>query len=65
MQQEIIQCNCCGCGACALKCPKQAITMRQDNMGFLIPVIDNQLLIVGYVKRCVLSRNGRNINGNR
>ena len=45
MQQEIIQCNCCGCGACALKCPKQAITMRQDNMGFLIPVIDNQLCI--------------------
>lgn len=45
MQQEKLQCNCCGCGACALKCPKQAITMQEDNMGFLIPVIDNQLCI--------------------
>lgn len=45
MQQEKLQCNCCGCGACALKCPKQAISMQPDNMGFLIPVIDNQQCI--------------------
>lgn len=31
---------CCGCGACANKCPKQAITMQPNHEGFLHPVID-------------------------
>ena len=32
--------DCNGCGVCALKCPKKAITMMEDNEGFLYPVID-------------------------
>lgn len=45
MQQEKLQNNCCGCGTCALRCPKQAISMQHDNTGFLVPVIDTQLCI--------------------
>ena len=29
-----------GCGVCALRCPKKAITMQEDKEGFLYPVID-------------------------
>ena len=32
--------QCCGCGACATKCPKQAITMTANKEGFLHPIID-------------------------
>lgn len=32
--------NCCGCGACAQRCPKQCITMKEDLEGFLYPNID-------------------------
>ena len=31
---------CCGCGACAARCPKSCISMREDKFGFLHPVID-------------------------
>ncbi len=31
---------CCGCGACAAICPKQAIAMKMDEEGFRYPVID-------------------------
>lgn len=31
--------NCCGCGACANRCPKQCITMHEDNEGFLYPQV--------------------------
>lgn len=37
--------QCCGCTACASICPKDAIEMRPDGMGFLYPVVDE--------KRCV------------
>ena len=33
--------KCTGCHACYSACPKNAITMRQDNMGFLYPQIDD------------------------
>ena len=33
---------CNGCGTCALKCPKQAITMIEDVEGFLYPEIDEE-----------------------
>ena len=32
--------QCCGCGACANKCPKQAISMLPNHEGFLHPVVD-------------------------
>lgn len=32
--------NCCGCSACAQRCPKQCITMEEDPEGFLYPRID-------------------------
>lgn len=32
--------DCCACGACVNKCPKQAITMQEDEYGFMYPVID-------------------------
>lgn len=33
--------NCCGCTACYSVCPKQAITMQEDEEGFLYPKIDS------------------------
>lgn len=32
--------KCCGCGACYNICPKSAISMQEDEEGFLYPVID-------------------------
>ena len=32
--------DCCGCGACAQKCPKQCISMVKDTQGFLYPETD-------------------------
>lgn len=32
--------ECNGCGTCALRCPKKAITMIEDGEGFLYPEID-------------------------
>lgn len=32
--------NCCGCHNCALVCPKNCITMKEDEEGFLYPVVD-------------------------
>ena len=32
--------DCCGCGACVQRCPKQCITMKEDEEGFLYPVVD-------------------------
>lgn len=37
--------NCCGCGACANKCPKGAISMKPNNEGFLHPEIDKDLCV--------------------
>lgn len=36
---------CNGCGACALRCPKNAIKMAEDEEGFLYPVIDKSKCI--------------------
>ena len=32
--------DCCSCGACYNKCPVGAITMQENEEGFLVPVID-------------------------
>ena len=32
--------NCCGCGACYQSCPKKAITMNENDRGFLVPTVD-------------------------
>lgn len=37
--------NCCGCNACVQKCPKQCISMREDDEGFLYPYVDKTLCI--------------------
>lgn len=34
--------ECCGCSACAQKCPRECITMRSDGEGFLYPQIDSK-----------------------
>lgn len=34
--------DCCGCSACAMKCPKHCITMQADNEGFLYPVVNKE-----------------------
>lgn len=32
--------DCCGCAACIQKCPKQCISLKEDNEGFLYPCVD-------------------------
>ena len=32
--------DCCGCSACAQRCPRHCITMQSDKEGFLYPVVD-------------------------
>ena len=36
---------CCGCGACAAKCPKTCIEMRADGCGFLRPEVDSAVCV--------------------
>jgi len=37
--------DCCGCGACVQICPRHAISMREDEYGFIYPVIDEKLCV--------------------
>lgn len=37
--------NCCGCNACAQRCPKQCISMKADIEGFLYPEVDKDYCI--------------------
>ena len=37
--------NCCGCSACVQKCPKQCISLKEDNEGFLYPEVDKSICI--------------------
>ena len=41
MIQILDKSQCCGCTACVSICPKQCITMREDEEGFLYPVVDS------------------------
>lgn len=37
--------QCCGCGACVSVCPKRAISMQEDSLGFKYPRIDDALCV--------------------
>ena len=37
--------DCCGCSACAQKCPKHCITMTEDHEGFLYPKVDESTCV--------------------
>lgn len=37
--------DCSGCGACSEICPKQAITMQEDEYGFIYPNIEHKLCV--------------------
>lgn len=37
--------KCCGCGACAASCSKDAIRLKEDKNGFLYPYIDKEKCI--------------------
>lgn len=41
---------CCGCGACAAVCPRDALTMAEDEEGFAYPVLNEAACIRCY--RC-------------
>ena len=50
--------HCCGCGACAAACSKDAIAMSEGRDGFVLPVIDGDLCIGcgACAKACGLNR---------
>ena len=37
--------DCCGCWACENVCPKQCISMNEDNEGFRYPTVDKDKCI--------------------
>lgn len=37
--------ECCGCGACSVSCPENAIAMTENEEGFLYPKIDESVCI--------------------
>lgn len=54
--------ECCGCGACLNICPRNAISMVEDECGFLYPEIDDNVCI--RCKKCTLVCAFQNINEN-
>ena len=45
MIQVTNKADCCGCMACASACPKQCISMQEDDEGFMYPVVNHSLCI--------------------
>ena len=43
--------DCCGCGACSSICSRHAITMVEDNEGFLYPKVNDDRCV--QCKRCI------------
>lgn len=55
--------DCCGCGACLNICPQKAISMREDEAGFLYPEIHETLCIgCGRCKRVCAFQNAEVAN---
>lgn len=51
--------KCCACGACMNVCPKGAISMREDEYGFLFPSIDDEKCVeCGACKKVCAYQNG-------
>lgn len=46
-----VKAKCCGCFACYVGCPKNAISIVDDDEGFFYPEIDNEKCIGCY--KCV------------
>ena len=37
--------DCCGCTACVQRCPKHCISLKEDEEGFLYPIVDENICI--------------------
>ena len=37
--------KCCGCSACVQRCPKQCISLQEDEEGFLYPQVDKKICV--------------------
>lgn len=62
---ELFSCkkDCCACGACMNICPKDAISMVEDEYGFLYPHIDKSKCInCGACKKVCSYQNGEVVN---
>ena len=57
--------DCCGCAACLNVCPKEAITMTEDEAGFIYPKVENDLCVnCGMCKRvCVFGKKNNGETG--
>ena len=53
--------DCCGCSACADKCPTNSISMKPDKEGFLYPEIDESKCVEcsACLKACPIKQIGR------
>ena len=51
--------ECCGCGACASICPRKAISLKEDENGFVYPQIDHEKCVKCHLcKKVCLYQNG-------
>ena len=54
--------KCCGCTACMNICPKKAISMKEDEEGFLYPIVDEEKCVeCGLCKKVCAFQSGYNI----
>lgn len=55
--------DCCGCGACASACKRQAITLEADEYGFYYPAVDAKKCTgCGLCNRSCRFQNGKEVN---